>query len=194
MINISEHINKKYPHFNLTDEEVSILEQHITTCFFKRNDLFLKEETSCEKIGVIFKGTAYSYKMDANGEEVIKHFFYPNNQDILFNYESYLQNEKSSLNIKFLEESFVGFFYIQDIINLYTDYPRFLHLEMLLIKQQFQYALQRNKILQLGSAEEKIKLLQKYKPKAFELFPYSHIASYLGIHRNTFRRVFSKQQ
>ncbi|WP_276166431.1 Crp/Fnr family transcriptional regulator [Zobellia alginiliquefaciens] len=193
MINISEHINEKYPHFNLTDEEVSILEQHLTTCFFKRNDLFLKEGTPCEKIGVIFKGTAYSYKMDDNGEEVIKNFFYPNNQDILFNYESYLQNENSNLNIKFQEESFVGFFYINDIINLYTDYPRFLHLEMLLIKQQFQYALQRSKILQLGSAEEKIKLLQKYKPKAFELFPYSHIASYLGIHRNTFRRVFSKQ-
>ncbi|MBU2996437.1 Crp/Fnr family transcriptional regulator [Cellulophaga baltica] len=194
MINISELIKQRYPHFNLTDDEISILEQHITTCYFKRNDLFLKEGTPCEKIGVIFKGTAYSYKMDDNGEEVIKHFFYPNNQDILFNYESYLQNESSNLNIKFQEESFVGFFDIQEIINLYTEYPRFLHLEMLLVKQQFQYALQRSKTLQLGTAEEKIKLLQKHKPKAFELFPYSHIASYLGIHRNTFRRVFSKQQ
>ncbi|WP_179353775.1 Crp/Fnr family transcriptional regulator [Winogradskyella vidalii] len=194
MINISEHINNKYDYFNLTAKEISILEQHLTTCVFKRNDLFLKEGSPCKKIGLILKGTAYSYIIDDNGEEVIKHFFYPNNQDILFNYESYLQNENSNLNIKFQEESFVSFFYIHDIINLYTEYPRFLHLEMLLIKQQFQYALQRSKILQLGSAEEKIKLLQKFKPKAFELFPYSHIASYLGIHRNTFRRVFSKQQ
>ncbi|WP_289045679.1 Crp/Fnr family transcriptional regulator [uncultured Olleya sp.] len=193
MINISEHINQKYPHFNLTDEEISILEQNITTCLFKRNELFIKEGTPCKKIGLILKGTAYSYNIDDNGEEVIKDFFYPNNQDILFNYESYLQNENSNLNIKFQEESFVAFYYIQDIINLYTDYPRFLHLEMLLVKQQFQYALQRSKTLQLGSAEEKIKLLQNNKPKVFELFPYSHIASYLGIHRNTFRRVFAKQ-
>lgn len=193
MIKIPELINKKYPHFNLTNEETSILEQNMTTCFFKRNDLFLKEGTPCKKIGLILKGTAYSYNIDNNGEEVIKDLFYPNNQDILFNYESYLQNENSNLNIKFQEESFVAFYYIQDIINLYTDYPRFLHLEMLLVKQQFQYALQRSKTLQLGSAEEKIKLLQKNKPKAFELFPYSHIASYLGIHRNTYRRVFAKR-
>ena len=191
-MDILKYIQQQYSHFNLTENELAVLGEHITVQHFKRNELFLEEHTTCEKMGLLVTGTAYSYKVNANGEEVIQDFFYPNGQEILFDYESYFQQKNSILNIKFLEDVTVSYFYIEEIKKLHKEYPRFLQFEILLTQQEFINAVHKNQILQLKSAEEKIKLLQNQKPKVFELFPYVQIASYLGIHRNTFRRVFSK--
>ena len=193
LMDILKYIQQQYSHFNLTEEELSVLGEYITVQHFKRNELFLEEHTTCEKIGLLVTGTAYSYKINDHGEEVIQDFLYPNGQEILFDYESYFQQEKSILNIKFQEDAMVSYYYIEEIKKLYHEYPRFLQFELLLTQQECIKAIQRNQILQVKSAEEKIKLLQNQKPKVFELFPYAHIASYLGIHRNTFRRGFSKQ-
>ncbi|WP_066217811.1 Crp/Fnr family transcriptional regulator [Formosa haliotis] len=190
-MDILKYIQQQYSHFNLTENELSVLGEYIKVAHFKRNELFLEEHATCEKMGLLVTGTAYSYKINDQGEEVIQDFFYPNGQETLFDYESYFLQEKSILNIKFQEDSMISYFYIEDIKKLHKEYPRFLQFELLLTQQEFINAVHKNQILQLKSAEEKITLLQNNKPKVFELFPYTHIASYLGIHRNTFRRVFS---
>ncbi|MCG1037579.1 Crp/Fnr family transcriptional regulator [Polaribacter sargassicola] len=192
-MDILKYIQQQYSHFNLTEEELSVLGEYITVQHFKRNELFLEEHTTCEKMGLLVTGTAYSYIINDQGEEVIQDFLYPNGQEILFNYESYFQQENSILNIKFQEDAMVSYFNLEEVKKLYKEYPRFLQFEFLLTQQEFINAVHKNQMLQLKSAEEKIKLLQNQKPKVFELFPYVNIASYLGIHRNTFRRVFSKQ-
>ncbi|AEV33461.1 Crp/Fnr family transcriptional regulator [Owenweeksia hongkongensis] len=191
-MDVLQYIKKQYSHFNLTEHELSTLGKHITVTHYKRNDFFLREDNASLKMGLLISGTAYSYKMNDNGEEVVDSFFYPDQQEILFDYKSYFKGTSSNLNIKFQEEAVVSFFYIQDIKTLYDDFPRFLQFELLIIQQEFLYAIHRNEILHANTAEEKIKLLQEQMPKVFELFPYVQIASYLGIHRNTFRRVFSK--
>lgn len=192
-IDILSYIQQQYSHFNLTESELSVLGEYITLQHFKRNELFLKENSTCEKMGLLVSGTAFSFKINENKEEIIQDFFYPNSQEILFDYESYFKEEKSSLNIKFQEDAMVSYFYIDEIKKLYKQYPRFLQFEFLLTQQEFINAIQRIQILQVKSAEEKINMLLNQKPKVFELFPYVQIASYLGIHRNTLRRVFSKK-
>lgn len=191
-MDILNYIKQHYSHFNFTENELSVLEEHITVHQFKRHELFLEQNTPCSRMGLLIKGTAYSYKLNDQGEKIIQDFFYPERQDVLFDYESYLLSKNTSLNIEFQEDVTVSYFYIDAIKKLYHEFPRFLQFELLIIQQEFLYAIQRNELLQLKSAEEKIKLLQELKPKIFELYPYVHIASYLGIHRNTFRRVYSK--
>ncbi|MCK0145956.1 Crp/Fnr family transcriptional regulator [Arenibacter sp. F26102] len=191
-MDILKYIKQQYSHFNLTENELAVLGECITVRNYKRNDLFLEENTTCEKMGLLVTGTAYSYNINDNGEEIIQDFFYPNSQEILFDYKSYFQQENSVLNIKFQEDAMVSYYFMEEVKKLYKEYPRFLQFEFLLTQQEFVNAVHKNQILQLKSAEEKIKLLQSQKPKVFELFPYAHIVSYLGIHRNTFRRVFAK--
>ncbi|SHI30413.1 cAMP-binding domain of CRP or a regulatory subunit of cAMP-dependent protein kinases [Mesonia phycicola] len=191
-MDILKYIQKQYSHFNLTDNELAVLGEHITVQHFKRNQLFLEENTTCKKMGLLITGIAYSYIINNHAEEVIQDFYYPSGPEILFDYESYFLQKKSNLNIKFQEEAIVSYFYIEEIKKLYNEYPRFLQFEFLLTQQEFVKTVHKNQILQVKSAEEKITLLQHQNPKVFELFPYVQIASYLGIHRNTFRRVFSK--
>ncbi len=191
-MDILKYIKQQYSHFNLTEEELSVLGEYITFHHYKRNELFLEQNNPSEKVGLLIKGTAYSYRINDNADEVIQDFFYPDGQEGLFDYESYFQQENSTINIKFQEDAMVAYYKLEEAKKLYKAYPRFLQFEILLTQQEFIKAVQRIQILQLKSNEEKIKLLQKQKPEIFELFPYGHIASYLGIHRNTFRRVFSK--
>lgn len=188
-----DHITEKFAHFDLTAHELEETRKILRVEHVKRNSFFLKKGEHSNRIGLLVKGLIYAYSSDSNSEEHIHNFFYPgSSQDIVFNYESYIQNVPSELAYKCYQDATLIVLDTMEVKKLYQQFPRFYQLEMLIMQPQFLQALFRSKMLQSGSALEKITILKAQAPEIFRLFPSIYIASYLGIHRNTFNRAMSK--
>ena len=188
-----DYIVNKFAHFNLTEEELQETRKILRLEHYKRNSLFLKRGEHSTRIGLLVKGLMYAYSIDGTGEEQIHDVFYPSSShDIVFNYEAYIQAEPSQVFYKFYQDSTIIVLDIAEVKQLYQQFPRFYQLEMLIMQPQFLQALFQNKLLRAGSAPEKIAILKRQSPEIFKLFPSAYIASYLGIHRNTFNRAMHK--
>ena len=187
------HIIEKFAHFGLTDRELEETRKILRVEHIKRNSFFLKKGEHSNRIGLLVKGLVYAYSMNRGSEEQIHSFFYPGSQqDIVFNYESYIQHSPSEIAYKCYQDATLIVLDTEEVKQLYQQFPRFYQLEMLIMQPQFLQALFRSKMLQSGSALEKISILKAQSPEIFKLFPSIYIASYLGIHRNTFNRAMSK--
>lgn len=187
------HIIQKFAHFNLTEEELEETRKILRVEHVKRNSFFLKKGEQSNRIGLLVEGLIYAYSMDNEQEEHIHSFFYPGSQqDIVFNYEAYIQHHPSEIAYKCYQDATLLVLDTVEAKKLYQQFPRFYQLEMLIMQPQFLQALFRSKMLQSGSAFEKISILKTQSPEIFRLFPSTYIASYLGIHRNTFNRAMSK--
>lgn len=187
------HIIEKFAHFDLSEEELKETRKILHLEHFKRNSFFLKKGECSSRIGLLIKGLMYAYNMDSNEEEHVHGFFYAASQhDVVFNYEAYIQNSPSEVSYKCYQDATMIVLDTKKVKELYEQFPRFYQLEMLIMQPQFLQALSRSKMLHAGSAPEKISLLKAQSPEIFKLFPSAYIASYLGIHRNTFNRAMHK--
>ncbi len=182
----------KFSHFCLTDEELKAILGIIHSYSLKRNQLFLESGNKSENVGLLLDGLLYSFSMDENGEENIHDFFYSPNQFIVFNYEDYLMEQSSKLSIRCFQESTMLVFSMENANALFEKFPRFYQFQTSIMQQHFVQALQRNSILQAKNAMDKIKAAQWRAPEIFRLFPFSYVASYLGMHRNTFKRALKE--
>ncbi|GHE45659.1 Crp/Fnr family transcriptional regulator [Sphingobacterium griseoflavum] len=187
------HITEKFAHFNLSEAEIGALRKILHLEHFKKNSFFIKKGEYSNRIGLLIKGLLYAYDRDSNEEEQIHSFFFAASQhDVVFNYEAYIRNVPSAVSYKCYQDVTMIVLDTVKVKELYEQFPRFYQLEMLIMQPQFLQALYRSKMLHASSAPEKISLLKAQTPELFKLFPSAYIASYLGIHRNTFNRAMHK--
>lgn len=177
---------------NLNPEEIAVLKQVFTVVTLKRGALFQEIGQMSTVLGIVTEGALYAYAYHEDGTERIYNFYYPNEQSIVFNYESYYKEEPSSVYIKCYEKCTLYTVEIEALRDLYDQYPIFFQIEKEIAKHNLKTAIYKIEILQEDSNSIKIKKLQDYYTRIFSLFPYSYIASYLGIHRNTFNRIFKE--
>lgn len=177
---------------NLTPEEVVVLKQVFTVETLKKGQLFQEIGQLSTVLGIVTEGALYAYAYQEDGTERIYNFYYPNEQSIVFNYESYYKEEPSNVYIKCYEKCTLFTVEIAALRDLYEQYPVFFQIEKEIAKHNLKTAIHKIEILQEDSNSIKIKKFQDYYTRIFSLFPYSYIASYLGIHRNTFNRIFKE--
>lgn len=177
---------------SLNVEELEVLKSVFTTVELKKGDLFQELNQPCERLGVLTEGALYAYSILEDGSEKVHGFYYPVEQCVVFNYKSYHKGEYSNIYIKCYETATLHTILLSEVKKLYPKYPFFALIEQEIAKHNLQTAIKKIEILQTDTNLEKIKSLQSYYTKLFLFFPYTYIASYLGIHRNTFNRVFKK--
>lgn len=189
---IIEFITKKFAHFNLIDEEIYELSKILTFQKFRKKEYVFFPGARVNKIALIVKGSVYSSILDIEGSFRITSFHYPSSYgEIVFNYEDYLEDVHSKKVFQAYEDSLLLFLDIVAVKKLYERFPRFYQLELTIMEGNFFLALKNIRILQSKNAAEKIILFKEMYPHVFQIFPYSYISSYLGIHRNTFNKVIS---
>ncbi|WP_133641414.1 Crp/Fnr family transcriptional regulator [Sphingobacterium paludis] len=188
-----DRIIKKFMHIDITEDELLEARKILRIEYGKRNSFFLRKGEHSSRVGFLIEGLLYAYSIDSNGEEQIHNFFYPSfPHDVLFNYEAHIQVQSSQVAYKFYQDSTIVVLDTAGLKKLYEKFPRFYSLEMLIMQPQFLQATYQNKLLRAGKALEKIAILKRQSPEIFKLFPSAYIASYLGIHRNTFNRAMHK--
>lgn len=189
---IYPYIIEKFAHFNLNDEEIYELSKILSFKEIQRKEVLFSFEERVNTIALLVKGAIYSSTLDIDGSTRITGFHYPSSlTEIVFNYEDYLQNASSTKIFKAYEDSTLLLLDIASVKRLYEKFPRFYQLELMIMEPNFLMALKNLRILQAKTSHDKIKLLKDHFPNIFQLFPYNYIASYLGIHRNTFNKVMA---
>lgn len=189
---IYKYVTEKFSHFNLADEEIFALIGILKFRRYKRKETIFYIGERVNTIAMLVEGAAYSTMLHDDGKERITSLHYPDSlSEIVFNYEDYLQGSPSQKNYLVYEESLLLLLDINAVRRLYEQFPRFYQLELMLMQPNLLLALKSIHILQGHTSNEKIRLLKQHFPKIFQLFPYSYIASYLGVHRNTFNKVMA---
>ncbi len=189
---VYRYITEKFSHFNLVDEEIFALIQIMKFKRYPRHGTIFGIGERTNTIALLVEGSAYSSMLQDDGKKRITSFHYSGSlSEIIFNYEDYLEDNPSQKHYQVYEESVLLLLDVSAVRRLYEEFPRFYQFELMIVQQNLLYALKNIHILQANASNEKIKLLRQSFPKLLQLFPYSYIASYLGIHRNTFNKVMS---
>lgn len=145
-----------------------------------------------EKIGFLFKGIMGAWYFDDNADKRFSQFYYYPENDVVIDYESYLYNTRSKLTIETIDDCDVLVFTRDSVEFLKEKFPQFLAAERLLAKEKYTEAQRILEVFQNSNAVERIRFIQNHAPEILAKVPYTHIASYLGLHRNSFRDALKK--
>ncbi|MCW2263161.1 MULTISPECIES: Crp/Fnr family transcriptional regulator [Sphingobacterium] len=189
---IYHYITEKFSHFNLNEEEIYELSKILTFKKIHRKEILFCAGERVNTIALIVKGSVYGSILNVDGVVQITSFHYPSSLlEIVFNYEDYLLNNSSQMIFRAYDDALLLLLDIAAVKRLYEKFPRFYQLELMIMEPNLVMALKNVGILQAKTATDKIKLLKDNFPQIFQIFPYSYIASFLGIHRNTFNKVMT---
>lgn len=176
--------------FGLEESTISRIVDTYESLEIKKGKSFLKEGKKSDKIGLLLSGLLYAYTTDDNGNKNVSRFFYSPENLIVVNLESFIQNKNSDETIECLEDSYLITIDREALFNLYIEEPQLNNIGRTLAEESYIKALKKIKLLQTKNGRERILLLREQSPELFLKVQKSYIASYLGMHRNTYDKAF----
>lgn len=173
-----------------TEEELGFIATKVIIKSIPKNEFYLKQGDIQQKLCFVSEGLMRIYCVDSKGNEITVGFSSEN----IFStdYSAFVKQIPSNYNIKTLEASVVielDFKHIQEGYNLYKNYERFGRLitEMILIQRQ-----KKLESFLFDSAEQRYVDFKKAYPQLFNRVSITHLASYLGIERQSLTRIRKK--
>lgn len=177
--------------FELEENEITKIMSVYKFEKIKKGDIFIQEGESTKKVGILFGGILYAYSTNKDGDKNISRFFYLPDNVIVVNLESFIHDIKSEETIECFEDAFIVTIEKSDLYKLYEEIPQLNSIGRLLAEDSYIKALRKIKLLQTKNARDRILILREQSPELFKKLPGSYIASYLGMHRNTYNNAFS---
>jgi len=191
------HIDLLIHHFSnylsLDEKEITALSLCVNEKRVKRKQFILQEGTICNHYNFIAKGCVKMYKIDKNGKEHNLQFAIENSW--ITDIGSFHSEIPSELYIEAIENSVILQIEKPDLLNLYTNFPKFDRNFRVIIEDAF-IALQIRVLHNISStAEEKYLAFIATYPDLFQRISNVQIASYLGVtpeFLSTVRKKISK--
>ena len=152
----------------------------------KKGDHFLKQGQINSNIFVIEKGFARIYFI--KDEKEFSSWFAAENE-IIGSIFPLFSNKPSFENIQFLEHSIIYSISSIDLKELYIKYPEFNIIGRKIAENLCEILEQRIISLHTESAEERYRNLVLKHPQLLQRTNLGHIASYLGITKETLSRI-----
>jgi CRP/FNR family transcriptional regulator, anaerobic regulatory protein len=190
--------------FGFREEDFSLIISKIKIEKIKKGEKFISSNKSCKKIGILVSGLMIAYYDRNNGEEAVSRFFYsPKENDIIqydhkptniivTSFKSFLSNEIANETIKALEDCHLFVIQKDDLNELYIKIPKMNLIGRQLAEGSYIQALDKMRMLQTLSAEDRLELFKKENFGLYQKLPKTSVASYLGMHRNTFNKIQKK--
>ena len=156
---------------------------------FAKNECFVKEGHLCSKIAYINEGLFRIYYLK-DGTEINTCFCMENSMTSSFN--SFLNQVPSKATIQALEDSIVVALSYKNLAKLYNENAIWQTISRSLTEKECLRLSDRASSLSFESALEKYKNLLQYKPEIIQRVSVQHIASYIGVSRETLSRIRSQ--
>jgi len=173
---IIEHFSNYTP---LDDLEIIELKSKIREKKVKRRHFILQEGDVCKHVSFVVNGCFKMYKVDNKGSEHNLQFSIENGW--IADLGSFYTNQPSELYIEALEPSTILQITHDDMIYLYTNYPKFDKIFRVLIENAF-IKIQKRVLQNISStAEERYLDFLKNYPNLFNRISNVQIASYIGV-------------
>jgi CRP-like cAMP-binding protein len=173
---IIEHFSNYSP---LNDSEILEIESKLIERKVKRRQFILQEGDVCKHIFFVVNGCFKMYKVDTKGNEHNLQFSIENGW--IADLGSFHSQKPSELYIEALEQSTILQITRPDLIQLYTNFPKFDRIFRVLIENAF-INLQKRVLQNISStAEERYLDFLKSYPNLFNRISNVQIASYIGV-------------
>lgn len=173
----------------ITDADCDMFIPHIKVKTFSKGSFFLSEGNISHEIGYINKGSFRIYYL-LNEKEVNTNFFFE--KEFVVDYKSFLLQRPSKYYIQALEDTELATFPRVELLNAYDTSHSWERFGRIIAEKLYVDATERGEEFLFLTGEQRYKNLLKDRPKIFERVPLYHIASYLGIERESLSRLRRK--
>jgi CRP/FNR family transcriptional regulator len=152
-----------------------------------KGEYLLKEKETVNEIAFIEKGVLRLYYLSNDGKEVNSHFFLSN--DYAVPYLDFLKNRPSRYYLQALEECELLTFNAESLQIAYDNSKNWERFGRIIAESVYASATNRfESFLFLSAKERYLQMLTDY-PRFIQEIPLYHLASYLGIERESLSRI-----
>jgi len=165
--------------FSLTDKEIEELISLFAERKIKRRGFILHQDDVCRHFTFVVSGCLKMYAIDPAGKEYNLEFAAEN--EWVSDLSSFYSEKPAGVYIEAIEPSVILQITRQDLIYLYSNYPKFNSTFRIIIERK--YIQLQNRVLQniSATAEERYSYFLDQFPQLASRLPNTQIASYLGI-------------
>ncbi|MEX6691023.1 Crp/Fnr family transcriptional regulator [Danxiaibacter flavus] len=152
----------------------------------KKGEVILKEGQICKCYYYINNGSIRGFEIH-EGKEININFYFE--EDLACNFRSFIRQSPSSLNLVAAENCKVFYVSRSDAIELFLNnnslhFLLFRFFEELYLKEE-----EHSSMFKLMSPAQRYKHTLDNHPNYFQQVPLTHLASYLGMSRETLNRI-----
>jgi len=173
----------------LTEKDCNLFEPYLQIKRVKKKDILLREGQVCRELGYINQGVFRMYYL-ADGKEINTHFSFEN--DFVVNYHSFLKASPSRYFIQSLEDAEIVTFNLKALQNAYNESKNWERFGRIMAEQSYKITTNRVEGFMFMDAEERYMQMMKNNTHFLERIPLYHLASYLGIERESLSRLRRK--
>lgn len=173
----------------LTEADCDLFEPFLKTKQLRAKEHFLLEGKVCTEIGFINRGCFRTYYL-SDDKEINTRFVFEN--DFVVDYDSFLEVKSSRYFIEALEDSEIVTFNLQALLNAYNQSQNWERFGRIMAEQSYKITTQRVESFLFLDGEQRYLHLLKNEQQIFDRIPLYHIASYLGMERESLSRLRKK--
>ncbi len=170
----------------LTDKDCELFEPYLKTKKINSKDFFLNENKICSEIGFVNKGCFRMYYL-MDGKEINTQFIFENH--FVVDYDSFIQNKPSRYCIQALEDTEIVTFNLKALESAYQISQNWEKFGRLMAEDAYKCTTDRVESFLFLNGEQRYLKLLKDEPEIINRIPLYHIASYLGLERESLSRL-----
>ena len=171
---------------SISKEEIIKFQDYFKVKKISKGEHFIRKGKTCKEIAFINQGVFRIYRIK-NGEELNTCFCMEN--DVMSSFESFVNQVPTLDYIQALEDSQLVTLSHSDFMRLVESNPKWNSLRISLTDQECMRLANRANTLSFETALEKYQNLLIQEPHIIQRVSSLHIASYLGIKRETLSRI-----
>lgn len=181
---IKEYILKVYP---FSEEELLTIAPFFHRVVLEKGDDLLREGSFCHSIYLVESGSLRNFYMKEDGTEVNLHFAFEG--EYTTNFMAYLNREPSQVTIQAMEDTVVwqlnprDYRRPKDSNHPFSTFVRRLAIRLLTSTEE-HYSM-----LMMNNPVERYQFILSNRPFLLQKVSLGHLASYLGITRETLSRI-----
>lgn len=163
---------------------------YFTPLTLKKGEHFVQQGAVCRQAAFIRSGLLRSYYYNGKGEEVTYCFCAENSFSTSF--KSFISQQASALSMQAVTDTELLVIGHDDLYEMYRQYPVWQEIGRIVTEQAYLDMEEYASVLNNETGKEKYHRLLSERPVVAQQASVQHIASYLGITRETLSRIRRK--
>ena len=174
----------------LTDEELEFVKSNISILKLKKKQILIHENEIQKSIAFIYSGLIRSYFIDENGKEINNAFFSEN--EFVTDYLSFIKQQKTKYTFECLEDCILISIPFETVEIAFDKYKNFANFGRKIAEWALENRTKKYESFLFETAEERYLRFIAENTPILNRISLSHLASYLGIERQSLSRIRSK--
>ena len=171
----------------VTDTELNFLESRLSVSEYKPRHTYISADTIQDEIGFVHRGLLRAFFIDSKGNEITVNFI--RERGCATHYSAFISRTPSRYSFMCMEPSVIVSLTYDHIQEAYERYPVMERYGRLMAEQVLKSQQKRIEGFLFATAESRYLEFVRENPDLFNRVSLSHLASYLGIERQTLTRI-----